>query len=219
MAFPQEVEETIRRNILKISQEHARNVVEISRQLVLMFESIINKENASTKNHYEELFKLIEQFDNDKKRFLEEVATSGALLVSREDFLRLNFKLNEIADNMEGLAFRLLSIDNKDWEVGTKFLKGASHISLLLLEEETKMRETLLSLSFNPSRALEMALSVEKIEKDVDSNYRVLIFELFKSEMPVQLLLVFRDIIEHLETIADLTLDAIDLIRLLAISG
>lgn len=219
MAFPQEVEETIRRNILKISQEHARNVVEISRKLVLMFESIINKENASTKNHYEELFKLIEQFDNDKKRFLEEVATSGALLVSREDFLRLNFKLNEIADNMEGLAFRLLSIDNKDWEVGTKFLEGASQISSLILEEVTKMRETLLSLSFNPSRALEMALSVEKIEKDVDSNYRTLIFELFKSEMPVQLLLVFRDIIEHLETIADLTLDAIDLIRLLAISG
>jgi predicted phosphate transport protein (TIGR00153 family) len=219
MAFPQEVEETIRRNILKISQEHARNVVGISRLLVLMFESIINKENASTKNHYEELFKLIEQFDNDKKRFLEEVATSGALLVSREDFLRLNFKLNEIADNMEGLAFRLLSIDNKDWEIGTKFLEGASQISSLLLEEVTKMRETLLSLSFNPSRALEMALSVEKIEKDVDSNYRALIFELFKSEMPVQLLLVFRDIIEHLETIADLTLDAIDLIRLLAISG
>lgn len=219
MAFPQEVEETIRRNILKISQEHARNVVEISRKLVLIFESLINKERASTKNHYEELFKLLEQFDNDKKRFLEEVATSGALLVNREDFLRLNFKLNEIADNMEGLAFRLMNVNSKDWEVGTKFLEGASQISSLLLEEITKMRETLLSLSFNPSRALEMALSVEKIEKNVDSNYRTLISELFKSEMSVQFLLLFRDIIEHLETIADLTLDAIDLIRLLAISS
>lgn len=219
MAFPQEAEENIRRNILKISQEHARNVVEITRRLVLMFESIINEENATTKNHYEELFKLIDQFDSDKKRFLEEVATSGALLVSREDFLRLNFKLNEIADNMEGLAFRLLSIDSKDWKVGIKFLEGSSKISSLLLEEVTKMRETLLSLSFNPSRALEMALSVEKIEEDVDSNYRALISELFKSKLPVNILLVFRDIIEHLETIADLTLDAIDLIRLLAISG
>jgi predicted phosphate transport protein (TIGR00153 family) len=219
MAFPQEAEETIRRNILKISQEHARNVVEITRRLVLMFESIINEENTTTKNHYEELFKLIEQFDNDKKRFLEEVATSGALLVSREDFLRLNFKLNEIADNMEGLAFRLLSIDSKDWKVGKKFLEGSSKISSLLLEEVTKMRETLLSLSFNPSRALEMALGVEKLEKDVDSDYRALISELFKSKMPVNILLAFRDIIEHLETIADLTLDAIDLIRLLAISG
>ncbi len=219
MAFPQEVEETIRRNILKISQEHARNIVEITRRLVLMFESIIKEENATLKEHNEELFKMMEQFDNDKKRFLEEVATSGALLDSREDFLRLNFKLNEIADNLEGLAFRLLSIDSKDWVVGKKFLGGASHISSLLLEEITKMRETLLSLSFNPSRALEMAISVEKIEKEVDSNYRALISDLFKSEMPVQFLLLFRDVIEHLETIADLILDAIDLIRLLAISG
>ena len=219
MSFPQEAEETIRRNILKISQEHARNLVEITRRLVLMFESIINSESKSTKDYYEQLSNLIMQFDSDKKKFLEEVATSGALLVSREDFLRLNFKINEIADNMEGLAFRLISFDSKDWKVGKKFLVEASKISSLLLEEVTKMRETLLSLSFNPSRALEMALSVEKIEEEVDSNYRVLISELFKSNMPVQFLLVTRDIIEHLETIADLTLDAIDLIRLLAISG
>ncbi len=64
-----------------------------------------------------------------------------------------------------------------------------------------------------------MALVVEKIEKDVDSNYRELIGEVLNSEMPVQLLLILKDIIERLESIADLTVDAIDLIRLLAISG
>lgn len=219
MAFPQEAEETIRRNVLKISQEHAKNVVEMSRILALMFESLINNDSGGTKEHYNELFKLIEQFDNDNKRFLEEVATSGALLISREDFLRLNFKLNDIADNMEGLAFRLLNINDKELKIGKRFLVDASKISSLLLEEISKMRETMRSLSFNPVMALEMALAVEKIEKDVDSNYRNLIAEVMKSDLPVNLLLVLRDIIEHLETIADQTLDAIDLIRLLAISG
>jgi uncharacterized protein Yka (UPF0111/DUF47 family) len=77
----------------------------------------------------------------------------------------------------------------------------------------------MLSLSFNPEKALEMAVVVEKIERDVDSNYRNLTEEILNSKMEVHSLLVMKDIIERLETIADLNVDTIDLIRLLAISG
>lgn len=219
MAFPHEAEESIRRSILKSCQEHARIIVEMSRKLVLIFESQKKNNKRDVKKHYAELFKLIEQFEEDKKRFLEEVATAGGLLIEREDFLRLIFKFNEIADSMEGVAFRLLNCNEKQFEIGKKYFAKASKISNIILDEISTMRETLLSLSFNPAKALEMALIVEKIEKDVDSNYRELIGKVLESEMPVQLLLILKDIIERLESIADLTLDAIDLIRLLAISG
>jgi uncharacterized protein Yka (UPF0111/DUF47 family) len=219
MAFPQDAEETIRREILTICQENARNVVEISRKLALIFESKINGKDSNAEKDYNELLKLMEQFEENKKKFLRDVATAGSLLVNREAFLMLIFKLNEITDGMEGVAFRLLNYDENRWKAGKKYLIETSKISSSILEEVSKMRETLLSLSFNPSRALEMAGVVEKIEKDVDAKYRKLIGEVLDSKMPVQALLILKDIIERLERIADLTVDAIDLIRLLAISS
>ncbi len=162
MAFPYEAEESIRRRILKICQEHARTVVEISRKLVLIFESQEKDRKKGIKKHYDELFELIEQFEEDKKRFLEEVATAGGLLIDREDFLRLIFKFNEIADSMEGVAFRLLNCDEKQWEIGKKYFVKASKISKIILDEISTMRETLLSLSFNPSKALRNGLSCRK---------------------------------------------------------
>lgn len=217
MTFPREAEDSIRRRILKICQDHARTVVELNRKLVLMFESVVDGRPNEVKKYHDELFKLIEESDEIKKTLLAEVATVGALLINREDFLRLIFKLSEMADSIEGVAFRLLHRSCEGEQ--KKFLAGASKISSLVLEETSKMRETMLSLSFNPEKALEMALVVEKIERDVDLNYRNLTEEILNSKMEVHSLLVMKDIIEKLETIADLNVDTIDLIRLLAISG
>jgi predicted phosphate transport protein (TIGR00153 family) len=217
MTFPREAEDSIRRRILKICQDHARIVVELNRKLVLMFESVVDGRRNEVKKNHDELFKLTEEFDEIKKMLLAEVATVGALLINREDFLRLIFKLSEMADSIEGVAFRLLNCPCEGEQ--KKSLAGASKISSLVLEETSKMRETMLSLSFNPEKAMEMALAVEKIERDVDSNYRNLTEEILNSKMEVHSLLVMKDIIERLETIADLNVDTIDLIRLLAISG
>ena len=54
---------------------------------------------------------------------------------------------------------------------------------------------------------------------DNDSSYRTLDIEILDAKMPMQSVLILRDIIEHLERMADLAVDVADLVRVLAISG
>ncbi|MEM3571780.1 MAG: hypothetical protein QW589_07645, partial [Candidatus Bathyarchaeia archaeon] len=61
--------------------------------------------------------------------------------------------------------------------------------------------------------------SVEEIERKIDSEYRALDMEILDNKIPIQSLLTIRDIIQHLEKIADIGVDVIDLIKVLAVSA
>jgi len=218
LTFPLETEATARRRILSICQDNARNVVEIVRQLTLMIDSVVGKKREA-KGHYEDLLGMIEQSGKFKSNLLEEVASLGPFLMNREDFLRLTFRLAEISETVEGVAFRLSNILERKMLIDKRFMSGISQLAALLLEEATKMRETLMSLAFNPSKALEMASAVEEVERKIDSTYRKLDVEILTSKRSVPTLLSLKDIVERIEKTADLIIDALDQIRVLAISG
>jgi len=76
-----------------------------------------------------------------------------------------------------------------------------------------------MSLTFNPRKALEMASTVEEVERKIDAKYRALDIDILTSKMGVPALLVLRDIIERLERMADLIIYALDQIRVLAVSS
>jgi len=218
LTFPLETEATARRRILNICQDNARNVVEIVRQLTLMIDSVAGKKREA-KGHYEDLLGMIEQSEKFKSNLLEEVASLGPFLINREDFFRLTFRLAEISETVEGVAFRLSNILERKMLIDKRFMSGILQLAALLLEEATKMRETLMSLAFNPSKALEMASAVEEVERKIDSTYRKLDVEILTSKRSVPTLLSLKDIVERLEKTADLIIDALDQIRVLAISG
>ena len=98
MTFPVETEATIRRRILDICREQTRNVVEITRELALMTDSVGDGKTKDAKDHYGNMLKILDEFETTKKKLLEEVASFGTLLGSREDFIRLIFRVGEIAD-------------------------------------------------------------------------------------------------------------------------
>lgn len=219
MTFPLETEAAIRRRMYEICQEHARNTVEITRELVLMIDGVAEGKQKSTREHYQAMLKLLDEFDKTKTDLLEEVASVGYILISREDFMRLNFRVEEIADYAEGVGFRLVGILDRKWKVDKKYIARISGLASLVLEEMTKLRETILSLSFSPSKAMELTRTVEEVERKIDASYRTLDIEVLDANMPMQSVLILRDIIQHLEKMADLAVDVADLVRVLAISG
>lgn len=219
MTFPIQKESTIKRRILDVCQNQARTIVDIMRELALMVDSVAEKKPRATKTHYEGMLKLIA--DNDKLRttLLEEVASAGSLLTSREDFLRLMFCMTTIADYAEALGFRLMGATDRNWKMDTKYMASLSEILSLVLSEVTRMKETLHSLAFDPDKAVELSKSVEDLERKIDINSRNLDFEILSSKLPLQEILLLRDIVGRAEEIADLGVDVVDLIRVIALTG
>ena len=219
MAFPIETEANIRRRMLDLCQTHARNVVEITRQLVVLMDNLCEKKTKLAKESYEGILKTLEENEKNKAIFLNEVASVGSLLVSREDFLRLLFRLGEIAEYCEAMGFRLMGVVDQKWKVDTKRLEEVSHLMSSVLKEISKVRETLHSLSFDADKAVETAKTVEELERAVDSESRTLDMELMASKMPLQNVLFFRDLVDRAERIADIGVDVVDHIRVLALTA
>jgi uncharacterized protein Yka (UPF0111/DUF47 family) len=218
MTFPIQTEATIKRRILEVCQGQARTIVDIVRELVLMVDSVAERKPKATKTHYEAMLKLIA--DNDKLRttLLEEVASVGSLLASREDFLRLMFRMTKIADYAEALAFRLMGATERNWKLDKKYIQGLSEVLSLVLSEVTRMKETLHSLGFDPDKAVELARSVEELERKIDVDSRNLDFEILSGKLSLPEVFLLRDIVERAERIADLGVEVVDLIRVIALT-
>jgi uncharacterized protein Yka (UPF0111/DUF47 family) len=218
MTFPIQTEATIKRRILEVCQGQARTIVDIVRELALMVDSVSERKPKVTKTHYETILKLIA--DNDKLRttLLEEVASVGSLLVSREDFLKLMFRMTAIADYAEALAFRLMGATERNWKLEKKLIQALSGALSLVLSEVTRMKETLHSLGFDPDKAVELARSVEDLERKIDVDLRNLDFEIVSSKLSLQEVFLLRDMAERAERIADLGVEVVDLIRVIALT-
>ncbi|MGD0689760.1 MAG: DUF47 family protein [Candidatus Bathyarchaeia archaeon] len=219
MTFPIENEANIRRRMLELCQTHARNVVEITRQLVVLLDNLADKKPKLAKENYENMLKTLVENEKNKATFLNEVASVGSLLISREDFLRLLFRLGEVANYCEAMGFRLMGVVDLKWKLDNKRLEEISHLMSSVLKEISKVRETLHSLSFDADKAVETGKAVEDLERQIDAESRQLDLDLISSKMPLQTLLFFRDLVDRAEKIADIGVDVVDHIRVLALTA
>jgi predicted phosphate transport protein (TIGR00153 family) len=219
MTFPMETEANIKRRMLDLCQTHARNVVEIARQLTLLVDNVAEGKIKLARENYQNITKSIEENEKNKSTFLIEVASVGSLLISREDFLRLLFRLDEIADYCESMGGRLIAaMELVKWKLDAKKLQAVSELMSLILKEISKVRETLHSLSFDADKAMETAKSVEELERQIDVASRKLDLELLNSRIPLPMMLFLRDVVDRAEKIADIGLDVVDHIRVLALT-
>ena len=193
--------------------------MEITRQLVVLMDNLCEKKTKQAKENYQGILKTLEEIEKNKATFLSEVASVGSLLVSREDFLRLLFRLGEVAEYCEAMGFRLMGVVDAKWKLDTKRLQEISHLMGSVLKEISKVRETLHALSFDADKAIDTAKAVEELEREIDSESRTLDMELMSSKMPLPNLLFMRDLVDRAERIADIGVDVVDHIRVLALTA
>ncbi len=219
MTFPVETEATIRRRILDICRDQTRNIVEITRELALMTDSVTETKSKEAKDHYGSMLRTIEEFETTRRKLLEEVASFGTLLGSREDFIRLIFRISEVADYAQGIGYRLSAVMDRNWKIDKKYMKRLSDLIALVLEEMSKIRETMMSLGFNPTKAMDLSRGVEETEKKIDTAYRSLDLEILDEKMPLRSILLVRDLGAQMENMADIGVDVVDLIRVIALTA
>ncbi|MEM2901638.1 MAG: DUF47 family protein [Candidatus Bathyarchaeia archaeon] len=219
VTYPLETEAAVRRRMLNMCQDHARIVVDIVRELTLLMESVSNRNGEEADKHSLEMGKLISESKQAKSKLLEEIASVGSLLISRESFLRLIFEVEKISDYAEAVAYRLMDLEKQKWKVNEKYMAELVEFMTMVLEQIIKVRETMMSLGFNPEKALELSKNVEQMEKSLDEKNRSLDMKILKSNLPIPAMLLMREILNHVEMISDIGMNVIDLIRLIAIYG
>jgi uncharacterized protein Yka (UPF0111/DUF47 family) len=146
----------------------------------------------------------------------QELAEIGAILISREDFLRFTNLSSEIADFSEGTAYYLVEIMEHNWNVPSDIKKDLLKLSEAVFDVVLKLRETMMVLSYGSAKTLEKAKDVEIAERIVDDLYRELAIKVLSSKLDLPVLLLLRDVLQLLENSADKAEDAADAARILS---
>jgi predicted phosphate transport protein (TIGR00153 family) len=216
MVFPVETEERVKRRALSVCQDHLRRVLDISRKISQMVDCFVKGDKNSARDLLADIQKSEKDVIVARHAVSRELAEIGAILISREDFLRFTNLTSAIADFCEGIAFRLLEIMEKEWKVPTEIKEGMVKLSDAVFETISKLRETAMTLNYGTSKALEKAREVETAERIVDDIYRELEVKIVNSNMDIPPMLLLRDVIQLLEDAADKAEDASDAARILA---
>ena len=216
MVFPAETERRVKRRALSVCQDHLRKVLDLTRFVPQMIDCLIKNDKEKARQLFNEIRRREDEVDEAKRLVSRELAEIGAILLSREDFLRFTNLTSEIADFGEGIAFRLVEIMEHNWSVPMDIREDLLKLSEAVLETVTRLRETMMVLTYGSAKAMEKAKDVEVAERVVDELYRGLEIKLLSSHLDFPALILLRDVLQLLEDSADKAEDAADAARILS---
>lgn len=214
--LPTETGERVKRRALSVCQDHLRKVLELTRKVPQIIDCFIRNDKEKARQLFTEIRGGEDEVDNARRLVSQELAEIGAILLSREDFLRFTNLTSEIADFSEGIAFRLVEIMEHNWNIPMDIKKDLLKLSEAVFEAVLKLRETAMVLSYGSTKAMEKAKDVEVAERVVDELYRELEIKLLNSKLDFPALILLRDVLQLLEDSADKAEDAADAARILS---
>jgi predicted phosphate transport protein (TIGR00153 family) len=216
MVLPAETEQRVKRRALSACQDNLRKVVDVTRKIPQLVEQFSTGDKEQARQLFSEIRKGEEEVLAARRMVSQELAEIGAILISREDFLRFTNLSSEIADFSEGIAYYLIEIIENNWKVPDDIRKELLKLSEAVFDAVLKLRETMMVLSYGSTRTLEKAKDVEIAERTVDDIYRALSIKVLSSKLDLPVLLLLRDILQLLENSADKAEDAADTVRILS---
>jgi uncharacterized protein Yka (UPF0111/DUF47 family) len=190
--------------------------VDLERKIPQMAEFFATGKKDDARQLFSEIKVGEEEVIKARRLVSQELAEIGAILISREDFLRFTNLTSEIADFSEGLAFYLVEIMEHNWNVPSDIKRDIVKLADAVLDSVLKLRETMMVLTYGPNKTLEKAKEVETAERVVDDVYRALSIKLLSSKLDMPVTLLLRDVLQLLENSADKAEDAADAARMLS---
>jgi len=216
LVLPAETEQRVKRRALSACRDNLRIVLDVNRKIPQMFEYFLNNDKEAARTLFSEIKKAEEEVVKARRLVSTELAAIGAILLSREDFLRFTNLSSEIGDFSEGIAYYLLEIMEHKWKVPEDIKKDLIALSDAVLDSVLKLREVMMVLTYGSEKTLEKATDVEIAERTVDDLFRSITIKVLSSKIDTPVLLLLRDILQMLENSADKAEDAADAARMLS---
>ena len=216
MVLPAETEQRLKRRALNACQDNLRKVVNVTRKIPQLVEHFLKGDKDSARQLFSEIRKGEEEVIVARRMVSQELAEIGAILISREDYLRFTNLSSEIADFSEGIAYYLIEIMEYNWNVPGDIKRDLLALSEAVFDAVLKLRETMMVLNYGSAKTLEKAKDVEIAERIVDDLYRALSIKVLSSKLDLPVLLLMRDVLQLLENSAAKAEDAADTVRILS---
>jgi len=184
-----------------------------------MLEQFLRGEKVKKiEEHYEKILKNDEKAKEMNRLVEREISNVGALLSSRENFVRLTLEIDRIADITEGAAFRLVNLSKMKTKLNKDVSKRLLELGQAVLETLTSMRQALLAITLNSSSLNEKIKETEANEKKTDDIYRELDLQLLRSNLNISQLLLCREMAEMIEDVSDHAERVADTLRALTVA-
>jgi uncharacterized protein len=212
-----EMEIQAKRKALAVLHEEITGILNAARDLSSLTESIITGDDKNLQSSLVSIRSSEEVVENRRRKMTQAVSEIGSLMVYREDVLRTAYIVDDIAGYINGIAFRLYNIKISSIKKG-KFDHDLKELINMVVEAIFKINEMARALSMNPQSTIEIAQEVQVLERKVDEAYREIIIKALNEIPNVKDLLLFKDVVEGIEGMADKCQAASDSLTILALS-
>ena len=212
-----ELEVQAKRKAIAVLQDEINRILNDSRELATLTESLMKKDKKGIKNTLEQISTIEEEVENLRRKITREVADVGGLIMNRENLLNTAYTMDEIAGYITGIAFKLSNVKITTLK-SSKLDKDIGELISLVVDEVYKLNEIIRSLNTNTANAIELAQETQTIEREIDIKYRDATIKLLNEVKDPKELLLIKDVIEGIEEMSDKCQRVSDSFILLALS-
>ncbi len=203
-------------NITQMLDEHFRTAVSANKIVINAISDWLEGKKSIDKKDLEKITSLEEKGDALKRTILSELAKASTLM-QREDLLKLVHYNDKGIDGSEIACYHLAAVVGK-WNPEGELKEKITKLGELIDSQVTQQREAVRFLSINIETSMKHAEEICRLEKEIDVVQREIVTLLYPLEIPIAVLLRFRDFITVLEDMANFSEDAALVIRTLSLT-
>ena len=178
---------------------------------------LVKKDKTGIKSALEQIDAIEAEVENLRRKITRDVSDVGGLILNRDNILNTAYTMDEIGGYITGISFKLSNI--KVSTIKTSHLdKDLTELIELVVDQIYKLNEIIRSLNVDSGKSIELAQETQKIERDIDTKYRIMTITVLNEITDTKELLLMKDVIELIEEMADKCQEVSDSFILLALS-
>jgi len=212
-----ELEVQAKRKALAVLQDEINRILNAGRVLSTLPNMLVKKDKTGIKSALEQIDAIEAEVENLRRKITRDVADVGGLILNRDNILNTAYTMDEIGGYITGISFKLSNI--KVSTIKTSHLdKDLTELIELVVDQIYKLNEIIRSLNVDSHKSIEIAQETQKIERDIDTKYRIMTITVLNEITDTKELLLMKDVIELIEEMADKCQEVSDSFILLALS-
>jgi len=212
-----ELEVQAKRKAIAVLQDEINRILNASRVLASLPKMLVKKDKTGIKTALEQISSIEEEVENLRRKITRDVTDVGGLILNRENILNTSYTMDEISGYITGISFKLSNIKVSTLKT-THLEKDLTELIELVVDEIYKLNEIIRSLNIDASKSIELAQETQKIEREIDTKYRLMSITALNEITDMKELLLMKDVIEAIEEMADKCQEVSDSFILLALS-
>ena len=212
-----ELEDQAKRKAIAVLQDEINRILNAGRALTTLPGMIVKKDKTGINDTLEQISTIEEEVENLRRKITRDVADVGGLIMNRENLLNTAYTMDEIAGYITGIYFKLSNVKVSTLKT-EKFEHELTELIELVVDEIYKLNQIIRTLSTDSGKSIELAQETQKIEREIDTKYRLLSIKAMNKISDTKELLLVKDIIEGIEEMADKCQEVSDSFILLALS-